>query len=138
MYVEDQEVYDKVNKRLHYEFMSISRKLSQTTRQRRQLILQDKRRRRRSVVEGSTGVEMEFATLLGKRSRLMRHIHLHRKRLGRTYFQTQRKLCMLYLGGELFIIVVMELYICIYTPNFPQMYLLVRLLCICMTLIVVL
>ncbi|CAL1355119.1 unnamed protein product [Linum trigynum] len=51
MSVEDQEVYDKVNKRLHYELMSISRKLSQTTRRRRQLILQDKRSRRRSVVE---------------------------------------------------------------------------------------
>ncbi|CAI0383001.1 unnamed protein product [Linum tenue] len=137
MSVEDQEVYDKINKQLHNDLMEICRKLSQTTRRRRQLILQDKRRRRRSVVEGSTGVEMEFAMLLGKRSRLMRHIHLHRKRLGRTYFQTQRKLCMLYLGGELFIIDVMELYICIYTPNFLQMYLLVRVLCICMALIVV-
>ncbi|CAL1380996.1 unnamed protein product [Linum trigynum] len=140
MSVEDEEVYDKVKKRLHYELMSISRKLSQITRRRRLIILQDKRRRRRSVVEGKggTGVEMEFATLLGKRSRLMRRIHLHRKRLGRTYFQTQRKLCMLYLGGELFIIVEMELYKCIYTPNFLHLYLLVRLLCICMTLIIVL
>ncbi|CAI0401146.1 unnamed protein product [Linum tenue] len=90
--------------------MKICRKLYQATRRRRQLILQDKRRRRRSVVKGSTRVEMEFATLLGKRSRLMCRIHLHR-RLGRTYIQLQRKLCMLYLGGELFIIDVMGLYI---------------------------
>ncbi|CAI0401176.1 unnamed protein product [Linum tenue] len=117
--------------------MEICRKLYQATRQRRQLILQDKRRRRRSVVKGSTGVEMEFATLLGKRSRLMCRIHLHRKRLGRTYIQLQRKLCMLYLGGELFIIDVMVLYISIYTPNFVQLYLLVRVLCICMSLLIV-
>ncbi|CAI0542001.1 unnamed protein product [Linum tenue] len=86
MSVVEEEKFVKEQAMLQSELNQLSQSLAFVARQRRCAILKRRGHVRRMRID-NRGVEVTFARLLSKRSRLMRRIYLHRKRFGHPDFQ---------------------------------------------------